>query len=121
MAGGERGSASGFLLACLLLFAAGLVTIGALYGVLFVKEERDSAPASAVALATPATIATITPTLPPEWVGPDGEREHEYVTQDGAYIIGGDERKMELFNNPDAKNPSWLELKMFLRWEETDQ
>ena len=118
-AGGERGSVSGFLLACLLIFTAGLLATGAIYGVWLRQGEHNSAPLLPMVLATPTL--TPAPTLPPEWVGPDGEREHEYVIQDGAYIIGGDGHKIELFNNPEARNPSWSELERFLRRDKTDQ
>ncbi len=55
------------------------------------------------------------------WVGPDGEREHEYVKVGGARIVGADGSHIELFNNPEAKDPTWQILKQFLRQDKTDQ
>jgi len=55
------------------------------------------------------------------WVGPDGEREYEYVScGDNCYYVGADGHPIELINNPDAKNPSWEELKNFLAVDLTD-
>jgi hypothetical protein len=39
---------------------------------------------------------------------------------DGAYLIGADGHAITLENNPDAKNPSWEELKAFLLKDKTD-
>ena len=56
-----------------------------------------------------------------QWVGPHGEKEHEYVMIDGAYMVGGDGQRVELFNNPNATNPTWSKLKEFLRTDTTDK
>lgn len=53
----------------------------------------------------------------PHWLGPAGERIHEYVYCSIYQIVGPDGEAIELFNNPEAKNPTWEELKQFL-WED---
>jgi hypothetical protein len=55
------------------------------------------------------------------WVRPNGEREHEYVEQGGARLVGADGNYIELFNNPEAHDPTWWELEEFLRQGTTDQ
>ena len=63
------------------------------------------------------------------WTGPNGENEHEYVECHCGYILsgyqcyiaGGDGDKLELVNNPDAKDPTWDELKSFLAQDNTNQ
>jgi hypothetical protein len=58
----------------------------------------------------------------PQWVGPDGETEHQYVMCGvNCYFIGGDREKLELVNNPDATDPTWNELKSFLLHDNTDE
>jgi hypothetical protein len=55
------------------------------------------------------------------WVGPDGETEYEYISCGAnCYYVGGDGHLIELVNNPDAKNPTWEELKNFLVVDHTD-
>jgi len=55
------------------------------------------------------------------WVGPDGEREYEYVSCGAnCYYVGADMEPIVLVNNPDAKDPTWAELKNFLVVDQTD-
>ena len=66
--------------------------------------------------------STPTPTPTPQWTGPNGEKEHEYVSCGiDCYYIGGDGQDIELINNPDAKNPTWEELKLFLSQDNTEK
>ncbi len=51
-----------------------------------------------------------------QWVGPHGETEHEILD-----IAGGDGHNIELFNNPNATNPTWSELRAFLQMDATDE
>lgn len=44
---------------------------------------------------------------------------HVYI--DGAILAGADGHSIILHNNPDARNPSWVELKAFLATDETDK
>jgi len=44
----------------------------------------------------------------------------QLVYIDGAILIGADGHRITLRNNPDAKNPSWAELKEFLLKDNTD-
>ena len=61
-------------------------------------------------------------TTPTYWVGPDGETEHEYVMCGvNCYYVGGDGEDIELFNNPQAHDPSWDELETFLASDKTDK
>jgi ssDNA-binding Zn-finger/Zn-ribbon topoisomerase 1 len=70
------------------------------------------------------SIPTSTPT--PQWTGADGETEHEYVqcidsTNTDCHSVGSDGQYIELINNPDAKNPTWEELKSFLSQDNTEK
>ncbi len=69
------------------------------------KYSNDSASASAT----------------PYWRGPDGETIQEYVETDGARSVGADGNAIVLFNNPEAHNPTWQELKQLLWGDKTDQ
>lgn len=51
-----------------------------------------------------------------EWIGTNGETEHEYL-----WLLGGDGKQIELFNNPQAHDPSWDELIVFLASDTTDK
>lgn len=53
-----------------------------------------------------------TPTPTSEWIGPHGEKEVERIN----YTTG----PMELRNNPEAVNPTWLQLIQFLQEDTTD-
>jgi len=44
----------------------------------------------------------------------------EYVRIGGGILVGADGHCITLKNNPDAKNPSWAELKTFLLKDDTD-
>jgi hypothetical protein len=44
----------------------------------------------------------------------------QLVYIDGAILIGADGHRITLKNNPDAKNPSWAELKAFLLKDDSD-
>ena len=49
-------------------------------------------------------------------------QEHKYVLEVGkGYAAGGDGHKIELFDNPEAKNPTWEELVAFLEADTTDE
>lgn len=87
----------------------------------FSSSEQGSTGEGGAPVPTLSATSTPTPTLPPVWIGPDGEREHEYVMYLGGYLIGGDGHRIELFNNPEAKNPTWSELVAFLRQDTTDE
>ena len=50
----------------------------------------------------------------------DEFRNTQLVYIDGAVLIGADGYRITLKNNPDAKNPSWAELKTFLLKDTTD-
>ena len=103
MRNGEHGHATNSLLAFALLFALGLVVVGILSVVMLLPEK----PPRVFSPVLPAFTATPTST---GWVGPDGEREYEYLMQGDSYIIGGDDHKIEMFNNPQAHDPTWAEL-----------
>lgn len=57
----------------------------------------------------------------PIWIGLNGENIHEYVEIEGARVVGADGNYIELFNNHEAENPSWAELRRFLFEDETDK
>jgi hypothetical protein len=64
---------------------------------------------------------SLSPLPTSEWVGPDGETEYEYVSCGAdCYYVGADGHPIVLVNNPDAKNPTWEELKSFLAVDHTD-
>jgi len=44
-----------------------------------------------------------------------------YIYENNAVIVGGDDKPIELINNPDATNPTYAELVAFLEEDETDQ
>ena len=50
----------------------------------------------------------------------DEFKNTQLVYIDGAILIGADGHRITLKNNPDAKNPSWAELKTFLLKDDTD-
>lgn len=57
----------------------------------------------------------------PVWVGPDGEELHEYVeTAPNTRVVGADGEYIELWNNPEASDPTWEELLEFLQEDRTD-
>jgi len=53
------------------------------------------------------------------WLGEDNESLDEYVIVEGYYIVGGDGHIITLHNNPYAKDPTWENLKSFLRQDNT--
>lgn len=61
----------------------------------------------------PTSIPIPTPTPISEWIGPHGEKEVEIIN----YTTG----PLELRNNPEAVNPTWMQLKQFLQADITDQ
>ena len=64
---------------------------------------------------------SLAPLLTSDWVGPDHETEYEYVSCGvDCYYVGADGHLVVLVNNPDAKNPTWKELKSFLAVDHTD-
>jgi len=92
--------------------------MGALYGAGLLRGGQK--PATPL-VALPATLTPAPTPIPSEWVSPNGEREHEYVKYEGGYIAGALGHPVELFNNREATNPSWLEPKDFLEKDKTDQ
>ncbi len=57
----------------------------------------------------------------PLWMGPEGEELHEYVdTAPNTRVVGADGEYIELWNNPDAGDPTWEELVEFLSKDSTD-
>ena len=49
-------------------------------------------------------------------------QEHKYVLEVGrGYAAGGDGHKIELLDNPEAKDPTWAELIAFLEADTTDE
>jgi len=50
----------------------------------------------------------------------DEFKNTQLVYIDGTILIGADGHRITLKNNPDAKNPSWAELKTFLLKDDTD-
>jgi hypothetical protein len=68
-----------------------------------------------------SNLTSLAPLPTSEWVGLDGETEYEYVSCGAdCYYVGADGYPIELVNNPDAKNPTWKELKDFLLLDNTD-
>jgi DNA-directed RNA polymerase subunit RPC12/RpoP len=62
--------------------------------------------------------------LPAMWTAEIGKefQEHKYVLELGrGYAAGGDGHKIELFDNPEAKDPTWAELVAFLEADTTDE
>jgi hypothetical protein len=62
--------------------------------------------------------------LPAMWTAEIGKefQEHKYVLEAGSgYAAGGDGHKIELFDNPEAKDPTWEELLAFLEADTTDE
>jgi hypothetical protein len=57
----------------------------------------------------------------PYWRGLAGEETHEYVEHNRARMVGADGNTIELFNSPEAGDPTWQELKEFLWEDKTDQ
>ncbi len=58
----------------------------------------------------------------PYWVGPMGETIDEFVEPTpNTRVVGADGEYIELRNNPDAADPSWEALKLFLEQDTTDQ
>ena len=65
---------------------------------------------------------TLVSTVACGWTGPNGEKEHEYVScGDNCYYVGGNGQRIELINNPNATDPTWDELKSFLAQDNTDK
>lgn len=62
--------------------------------------------------------------LPTMWTAELGRefQEHKYVLEIGrGFAAGGDGHRIELFDNPDAKDPTWAELEAFLKNDSTDE
>ena len=61
------------------------------------------------------------------WRGPDGEKMEEFVHTDSGWadlatlIAGADGNPIWLHNNPEAIDPSWVELKQFLQNDQTNK
>ena len=91
------------------------------------SNGSEATPTSTYTSGTTATpritpTKTPTPTPTPQWTGPNGEKEHEYVSCGAyCYYVGGDGENIELFNNPQAHDPSWDELVTFLASDDTDE
>lgn len=47
--------------------------------------------------------------------------DEEYVFYQGAVMVGADNHYIVLRNNPAAKNPTWADLKAFLKSDQTDR
>lgn len=79
---------------------------------------RNTLNNSSLGLASTSNVAPL-PTS--DWFGPDGETEYEYVSCGAnCYYVGADGQPIVLVNNPDAKDPTWAELKNFLVVDRTD-
>ena len=76
--------------------------------------------------STTTQAPTITPTATPvatstaDWVGPNGEKQVEYVPQNGGYRYGADGHRIELINNLSAHDTDWQTLQAFLQVDQTD-
>jgi len=56
------------------------------------------------------------------WRGEDGEKMEELVKEDFfAIVVGADGHRIWLHNNPNARNPTYQELLVFLAQDNTDQ
>lgn len=60
------------------------------------------------------------------WRGEDGEQMEELVKSEVPFLyeeitVGADGHRIWLHNNPDAKNPTWEELLLFLQQDTTNQ
>jgi hypothetical protein len=67
------------------------------------------------------SISQVAPLPTSDWVGTDGETEYEYTScGTDCYYVGADGHPIVLVNNPNAKNPTWEELKIFLVVDHTD-
>ena len=97
------------------------IAVALLLGVLLMAELACEIGGEPALTPTVTPGITSTPTANTEWVGPDGESEYENVIVRDAYLVGADGHRIELFNNPEAKNPTWSELKAFLRQDRTDE
>lgn len=65
-------------------------------------------------------IATPVATSTADWVGPNGEKQVEYVPQNGGYYYGADGHRIELINNLSAHDTDWQTLQAFLKLDQTD-
>jgi uncharacterized protein (TIGR03067 family) len=78
--------------------------------ILFLRNEATSG------CGTPSN-SELTSTSEPTWVGLNGETEREYVPCGiNCSVVGGNGEAIELINNPEAKDPTWEELRTFLLW-----
>jgi hypothetical protein len=62
--------------------------------------------------------------IPAMWTANIGKefQEHKYVLEVGrGFATGGDGHRIELLDNAEAKDPTWLELEAFLKNDTTDE
>jgi hypothetical protein len=81
--------------------------------------------ASAVIINVLPIVQTSSPTSTPQ-TQPDiapinSETLESHVYFNGAIMVGADEHYITLRNNPAARNPTWQDLKAFLKKDETDK
>jgi len=71
--------------------------------------------------ASPAVNPGGVPPDVPANMLPSLKANESYVFFRGAVMVGADDHYIVLRNNPDARNPSWSELKAFLQSDQTDR
>lgn len=75
---------------------------------------------------TPAPTLPITsvppPSTPPSTPAqPTITENPRYIYENGAVLVGGDDKPIELINNPNATNPTYAELVAFIKEDSTDK
>ena len=71
--------------------------------------------------APPPASSAMRPSNAPTGLLPKLKDNEEYVFYQGAIMVGACNQYIVLRNNPSAKNPTWDELKAFLKADQTDR
>ena len=71
--------------------------------------------------APPPAFSSMRPSNVPAGLLPKLKDNEEYVFYQGAIMVGACNQYIVLRNNPSAKNPTWDELKAFLKADQTDR
>jgi hypothetical protein len=79
----------------------------------------DNPTPSLTSLDTGSDKPTPAPTIPP--IIDPNKPVKQQVRVDGGILVGADWDPIILYNYPNAKNPTWDELKVFLKQDTTDQ
>jgi len=69
----------------------------------------------------PPAFSSMRPSNVPAGLLPKLKDNEEYVFYQGAIMVGACNQYIVLRNNPSAKNPTWEELKAFLKADQTDR